>query len=180
MRMIEQFIHYIKYEKRYSDHTLAAYRTDLVQFYSYYTTQYNLDNWKEVESFHLRSWIFELVDQGLSKRSINRKLCSIRSFFDFLSREKLVEMNPAAEIQSIKTGRSLPEVIPMETMQRFFENSPESGEWTDWRDFILIGLLYETGMRRGRSEEHTSELQSRGHLVCRLLLEKKNRGQNEE
>jgi len=153
MRMIEQFIHYIKYEKRYSDHTLAAYRTDLVQFYSYYTTQYDLDTWKQVASFHLRSWIFELVDQGLSKRSINRKLCSIRSFFDFLCRENLVEMNPAAEIQSIKTGRSLPEVIPMETMQRFFENSPEIDEWTDWRDFILIGLLYETGMRRGELAE---------------------------
>lgn len=153
MRMIEQFIHYIKYEKRYSDHTMAAYRTDLVQFYNFYTTQYDLDAWKEIESFHLRSWIFELVDQGLSKRTINRKLSSVRSFFDFLTREYRVGMNPAADIQSIKTGRTLPEVIPMETMQQFFMNPPENGDWIEWRDFILIGMLYETGMRRGELAE---------------------------
>jgi len=146
--MIEQFIHYLQYEKRYSTHTLAAYRTDLLQFASFFKKQYGLEKWSEAEAFHLRSWIFDLVDQELTKRSINRKICSLRSFFEFLVREEILEKNPAIEIRAIKTGRTLPEVVPMKVMIDFLNRPPQDSDWKNWRDFILIGFLYETGMRR--------------------------------
>src|SRR5690625_3018256 len=148
MRMIERFIHYLQYEKRYSTHTLAAYRTDLLQFASFFKNQYDLQEWSEAETFHVRSWIFDLVDQQLTKRSINRKICSLRSFFDFLVREEILEKNPVAEIRAIKTGRTLPEVVPMKVMIDFLNDPPRDSDWKHWRDFILIGFLYETGMRR--------------------------------
>lgn len=148
MRMIEQFIHYLQYEKRYSTHTLAAYRTDLLQFAFFFKNQYDLQEWSEAETFHARSWIFDLVDQQLAKRSINRKICSLRSFFEFLVREEVLEKNPVAEIRAIKTGRTLPEILPMKIMVDFLNDPPRDLDWKKWRDFILIGFLYETGMRR--------------------------------
>lgn len=147
-RLTEKFIHYLQYEKRYSAHTLVAYRADLLQFIDFSEKVYELTSWEEVNATHLRSWIFDRVENGLDKRSVNRKISTLRSFFDFLKKEEVLTENPVNKIRAIRTKKSLPEVVPLEIMQKFIGNPPPEGDWQAWRDYILIGFLYECGLRR--------------------------------
>lgn len=146
-RMIDDFIDYLRFEKRYSIHTQVAYRTDLKQFDAFMVHQYECDDWGQVRNVHIRSWIFEMAEEPLEKRSINRKISVLRSFFQFLKREGKLEANPVASIEPIRTHKKLPEVIPEKALHDFLHHE-DIGNWKDLRDKILIGLLYEGGLRR--------------------------------
>lgn len=152
MRQVELFMRYLRYEKRYSPHTLVAYEGDIRQFYIYLRDQYQLNEWAEVGISHVRSWVYGMADQKLDKNSINRKISTLRSFCQFLKKEDIVKINPVAAIQPLKTAKQLPEVIPEETLKNFFIFA-EDLTWHNFRDKILIMLLYETGMRRSELKE---------------------------
>lgn len=146
-RTVEEYIDYLRYEKRYSPHTLMAYRGDLRQCGAFLSDQYQIGEWTEVLPMHIRSWVYELAAQQLERKSINRKISTLRSFFQFLKKEGQVPSNPVVVIQSMKTSRQLPEVIPEETLKNYFIFTEET-TWPQLRDRMLIALLYETGMRR--------------------------------
>lgn len=151
-RQIDQFMRYLRYEKRYSPHTLVAYCSDLHQFRSYLLDQYQIDDWGDVCLINIRSWVFELAERKIERRTINRKISTLRSFYQFLKKEGVVESNPVASIRQIKTKKHLPEVIPEDVLRRFLQFS-ENVSWKELRDHMLIGLLYETGMRRAELME---------------------------
>ncbi len=152
LRMVEKYMGFLRFEKRYSPHTLVAYQGDLQQFHTYLTDQYQIENWGEVESLHIRSWIYHLAENVLDRSSINRKISCLRSFFQFLIKEGEISSNPAVAIQHMKTARTLPEVIPEQTLKAYFRSADQQ-TWTDVRDNILISILYETGMRRAELME---------------------------
>ena len=150
---IERFISYLRFEKRYSAHTISAYQKDLDQFSAFLgSLDITLQN---AAHTHIRSWIVEMMDQGLDSRTINRKSSTLRSFYKFLLRESLVASNPTLRIQSLKTARRLPVVIEDNRLSAWLDSAVskdqnrEEGEqsFADLRDVLVVEMLFGTGIR---------------------------------
>ena len=88
--MFEKFISYLKFEKRYSAHTLKAYERDLNDFLIYSDIK-KLNEFSDLSASYIRSWIVHLIENGLKNRSVNRKLASLRSFYNWLIKEKKIK-----------------------------------------------------------------------------------------
>jgi integrase/recombinase XerC len=143
----QRFIEYLQYEKRYSPHTVTAYRTDLDQFYEYLHMQYSIDDIQSVNHPMIRSWLVELMNQEISPRSVNRKLTTLKSFYKFLQREGVTEVNPMRKITSPKTSKRLPVFVEKDKMERLLDEVDFGGGYTGLRDKLIIELFYATGMR---------------------------------
>jgi len=99
--MVERFLKYVRYEKRYSEHTVLAYRTDLLQFSAF--VQKSFDDVPENATYGIiRSWVISLSEANVDPRSINRKIACLRSFFKFLLRQGVVKRDPVLRIKILK------------------------------------------------------------------------------
>lgn len=146
--MLDSFISYLNYEKRYSPHTITSYSKDIGQFTQYLLQQYDIDELDKVTHHHVRSWVVLLMEEGISSRSINRKLSAIKSYFKFLKRSGIVGSNPTARIQAPKIEKRLPAVIQEKELARLLDEMVFQESFSGYRDHLLIDLLYATGMRR--------------------------------
>jgi len=146
---LEQFISYIKYEKRYSPHTVAAYESDLAQFYTFLNhPEVVIHHPSEVTHHHIRNWMVELMNADLTGRSINRKIASLRKYFKFLLQGQHITATPTARIQTPKIAKQLPVVVEEEKLSRLLDNSEVFDEsFNGMRDKLIIELLFGTGMR---------------------------------
>ncbi|HNS17183.1 MAG TPA: tyrosine-type recombinase/integrase [Bacteroidales bacterium] len=142
-----RFIDYIRYEKRYSHHTVIAYQTDLDQFYSYLQAQYGLDDILQVDHQMIRSWMVSLMDVHVNPRSINRKLSTLRSYYKFLLREGVVDVNPLTKVISPKNPHRLPVFVEKEKMETLFDANDFGEGFAGMRNRLVLELLYATGMR---------------------------------
>ena len=142
---LDRFYTYIQHEKRFSPHTLTAYKTDLLQFFAFADSQGNASF---TDVFLVRNWIVHLLDQQNDARSINRKMSSLKTYFKFLLREKLIEDNPMSKIQSPKTAKKLPVVIREEKINQLLDGKEnfEDG-FSGTRDKLVVELLFGTGIR---------------------------------
>ena len=142
----ERFIRYLKDEKRYSQHTIKAYRTDLEQFQSFITT-YNLSSSKEISHHIIRSWIVELIDSNVSNRSVNRKLSTLKTYFKYLLKESIIDNNPMLKVQSPKTAKRLPVFVEETAIENLFDKVDFGSDVWGLRDRLIIELFYATGIR---------------------------------
>jgi integrase/recombinase XerC len=145
---ISSFVRYLKYERRFSDHTIRAYQTDLEQFSGWLEATYAITSPREVQHFHIRSWMIGLMDRGLKARSINRKLSSLKSFFRFELRHQRITVDPMQQVIAPKIGKRLPKVVREERLGALFQPGNFSDDFSGLRDRLLLELLYGTGMRR--------------------------------
>jgi integrase/recombinase XerC len=147
----DDFNDYLIHEKRYSPHTCLAYRDDLIEFRDYLSVQYQLESALEANYQLVRSWIAALMDSGISARSINRKISTLRTFFRFHMREGTVRVNPMLKIQGPKTSKRLPVFVdeqPMEVLhQPGMIEETEEDLYTGQLVRLVIEILYGTGMR---------------------------------
>jgi integrase/recombinase XerC len=143
----EKFIDYIQYEKRYSPHTVSAYRNDLDQFFSFLDIQYNISDIQEVTHPMIRSWLVLLMEEKISPRSVNRKLTTLKSFYKFLLREGKVSINPMRKIISPRISKKLPSFVEKEKMAMLFETINFGTGFPALRDQLILEILYVTGMR---------------------------------
>lgn len=143
----QSFLNYLRFEKRYSDHTVTAYKADIGQFIGYISGLYNVRDWQEVEHMHIRSWMIELLESGIKPRSIARKLSSLRTFFQFKKRAGEVKINPMLKIIVPKSGKSLPETVSADKIEKLFDTI-DMGKPLEFRDRLILELFYTTGMRR--------------------------------
>jgi integrase/recombinase XerC len=142
-----KFIDYIQYEKRYSPHTVSAYRNDLDQFYSFLETKYGITAIREVTHPVIRSWLVHLMEEKISPRSVNRKLTTLKSFYKFLLKEGVVIENPMRKITSPRTPKKLPSFVEKEKMELLFETVEFRQGFPGLRDRLILEMLYATGMR---------------------------------
>ena len=145
----QRFLEYLSYEKRFSPHTVTAYKTDLKQFSTYLQQQYGLQDWNEVRALYIRSWVVSLLDAGQTERTINRKLSSLKTFFKFLLRREVISDNPMVKVQAPKVGKRLPAFVRQENMEQLMNGAiqfPPSFEGV--RDQTILQLFYTTGIRR--------------------------------
>ena len=146
---IDRFLQHLQFEKRFSEHTLTAYRKDLGQFADYLALQYPELKVEDLEHFHIRSWVVELVGKGLKPSSIRRKVSSLKSYFGYLRRSGEITRNPLEYLFSPRIGKRLPIVAPeRELLQVLQANSSRAEGFSELRDALVMELFYQTGMRR--------------------------------
>jgi integrase/recombinase XerC len=147
MLIAEDFYKYLQYEKRYSAHTLVAYKTDLGQFIQFMDELVGDFNCKDVTRKHIRSWVVSLMDSGVSPRSVNRKVTTLKSYFRFLMREGKVEANPAQLVTVLKTPKKLPVFVQEKNLNILLDTGLFPADFEGTRDKLIVSLLYGTGIR---------------------------------
>jgi len=143
----DQFLSFLKNEKRYSPLTLTAYKTDLEQFSSFLADSYEINNISEVEHQMIRSWIVSLIEKEISNRSVNRKISSLKSYYKFLIRQDIVESNPMQKIISPKSSKRLPVFVEKKSMSSLFDEIEYEAGYEGVRDKLMLELFYCTGIR---------------------------------
>jgi len=147
MALQEDFIKYLQFEKRYSEHTLVAYHTDLVQFIHHMNKSDGDFDFKKVTSKQVRSWIISMMEEGISARSINRKIATLKSFYKFLMRQEIIEMSPVQLVTIPKVGKKLPSFVQKENLDQLLDLDFFRHDFEGTRDKIIVSLLYGTGIR---------------------------------
>ena len=143
------FLQYLEFEKRYSPHTLTAYRSDLHHFLTYLLQNYELSSAADIRSTHIRSWMVELVTEGLTPRSIQRKLSTLKTYFRFLLKRNYISANPMLKVTTPKAGKRLPVSLGAAEISKLLDQmNLQEESFESMRDAIIIELLYATGMRR--------------------------------
>lgn len=145
---IQSFLDYLKFEKRYSFHTLTSYTTDLIEFYDYAEIQFGATALKDTTSTFVRSWLASLKDKGLSSKSLNRKISSLKSFFKYHMKTGAIESTPMDKVISPKMGKRLPVFVKEEDTRTLLETLNSAAE--DWKSLnakMLVVIFYATGMR---------------------------------
>lgn len=145
--MIETFLRYLKFEKRYSSHTLIAYQADLLKFQNHLLEYKLKSSIEEAEFRDIRSWIVSLSEERLEPKSINRKIATLRSFFKFLLSREIISTDPTQKLKILRTKKSLPAFVAQDDILSLLENHPFSDDFCGLRDRLILELLYGTGIR---------------------------------
>lgn len=142
---IKAFLSYVKFEKRYSDHTVQSYQNDLEQF-SVFAESMNkpLDR---LSARDIRLWIASL-SKDCAASTVNRKLSSIKSYFRFLLKNGQIESNPAKDIGALKVPKRTPQFVEEKELMKLFESLPTPDDFLSSRDLLIFDLFYGTGMRK--------------------------------
>lgn len=145
--MVFYFLQHIQFEKRLSHHTITAYESDMKQFSLYLQFQYELKMPEKADSQMIRSWIASMAEEKMDNRSINRKIATLRSYYNFLLRHKAIVTDPMLKIKALKTDKSLPRFVEEKPMQTMLDDVEFSNDFVGLRDKLVLELLYGTGMR---------------------------------
>jgi integrase/recombinase XerC len=147
MELILSFLKYLEFEKRYSKRTVESYHSDLIQFYNFCSEHAALDDLRKVQAVTVRDWIIYLVENGSQNRSVNRKISALKSFYKYLHRLNLIDVNPAQRIDSLKVKKRLPVFVPETHMEHFTDEASLSDDFFGVRNKTILELLYFTGIR---------------------------------
>ncbi|MFH6604806.1 tyrosine-type recombinase/integrase [Maribacter algicola] len=145
---INEFIDYLSLEKNYSIHTVSAYRRDLETFFDFCLENYGMDSIDEMEYPVIRSWVVDLVNSGISNRTINRKIASLKAYYRFLQRIDKIQTNPLAKHKALKTPKKVEVPFSEDEILRLLTQNPFENTFEGKRDRLIIELLYVSGMRR--------------------------------
>ncbi len=144
--MIDSFLNYLRFEKRFSAHTVISYQNDLSQFESYLKKNYE-EPPQSANYGMVRSWIVDLVEKKLDHLSVNRKIASLRSYYKFLMRQEIVSKDPMMKIKVLKTKKKLPHFVKEPDMVVVLDQQQFDDTHEGWRDRLVLELLYGTGIR---------------------------------
>lgn len=143
--VLDNFLKYLQYEKRYAKHTLIAYENDILQ-YQAFLNQTN-QTFDKATHKDIRLWTIALMDDQINPRSINRKISSIRSFYKYALKEGIIKENPVIKVQSPKTAKKLPVFISETKMDTLLDSQVFDDDFEGVRDKLVIELLFATGIR---------------------------------
>lgn len=187
---MEEFIKYLQYELYRSQHTIKAYQSDLEQFCAFLSSNPESDPESDpsaksgelqpasVTRDHIRAWIISLAEAGEAPRSLRRKIQSLRAFFKFLCRRKLLSSNPAEELTLPKLPKPLPDFVKDADMEsllcRYAEeaadpNLPRRERFFAARIHLILHMLYATGMRLSEILSLTDDSVSLGARTIRVV-----------
>lgn len=144
---ITPFIDHLKFEKRSSPHTIRSYQDDLVQFFDFVALNFGETSIRALTPSIIRSWLASLKDGGISSRSINRKISTLKSFFKYQIRCGGVEQSPMAAITSPRSSKRLPVYVEEQDIAVLFRQLFFPDDWEGWTDRLLLAVFYHTGVR---------------------------------
>ena len=142
------FIKYLQFEKRFSEHTLTAYSTDLQQFQAFLESIYGEAEWQQVKASQIRSWMAYLLEQKQAPASIRRKISTLKTFYRFWRRTYPDFRDPTKGIQTPKLQKRLPVTADSTALHRLLASFPAEADFPTLRDKLVLELLYGTGLRR--------------------------------
>ncbi|MFF2286422.1 site-specific tyrosine recombinase XerD [Peribacillus butanolivorans] len=143
---IRDFIHFLTIEKGLAKNTLVSYERDLNSYWSYLKNVETITNWNDSRRVNILHFLVHLKDQSKSSKTVARHIASIRSFHQFLLRERVTDQDPSLHIETPKPERSLPKVLSMEEVEALLE-APKVMDEYGLRDKAMLELMYATGMR---------------------------------
>ena len=141
---VADFLAYLKHERRVSPHTLKNYQRDLGKL-QHFCQQQLLENWDELRDHHIRSFAARLRRDSLGGRSMQRTLSAVRSFYNYLLREGMAKVNPAATVSAPKQKRQLPDVLDVDQVSKLLDIKTDDP--LDLRDWAIMELMYSSGLR---------------------------------
>lgn len=144
---IQTFLDSLKYEKRYSVHTIRSYGDDLIQFFDFLALQFGDLEPASISPSFVRSWLASLKEQGLVAKSINRKLSTLKSYFKFQMRTGVLQQTPIAQVVAPKLAKRLPAYVEEKDMAKLIAGDQIGEGWKGRTDKLLVKLFYHTGMR---------------------------------
>lgn len=143
----ESFFRYLQYEKRFSVHTLTAYKSDLQSFSDYLKSQFEVDDLSHVSHTFIRSWIVQLMDSGMKSKSINRKISTLKSYYKFLQREGEIKQSPMLKVISPKVPKRLPQFVEEKGMKKLLTDNDFENTFEGIRNRLVLEVFYATGVR---------------------------------
>ncbi len=144
---LQSFLDYLKFEKRYSKHTLLSYQNDLEQFFAYLTSQFDAPALESITAMFIRSWLAEMKEEGISSKTINRKISSLKSFFKYEIKTGVLTETPMTTVVAPKISKRLPVFVEQKDMATLFEYVQFSDDWKGRTERLVLLLFYNTGMR---------------------------------
>jgi integrase/recombinase XerC len=142
----KEFIRFLQIEKRYSEHTVIAYKHELEMFGSFL----NQEGLKVADIVYrdLRHYFAQMAASGKNASSVNRSMSTLRTYFKFLQREEQIQQNPMALVKALKTAKKLPVVVEKDKLVRLLDQmEQEQDGFESRRDYIVMELLFGTGIR---------------------------------
>jgi len=145
---INSFLNFLALEKKYSPHTIAAYKNDINTFHLFCLSEYECKNIVDINYPEIRNWIVSLVNSNISNRTINRKVSSLKSFYKFLQKTSVIESNPLAKHKALKVPKQVQ--VPFSEKEIFgvLNLLDEEVNFESLRNKLMVELFYSTGMRR--------------------------------
>jgi integrase/recombinase XerC len=156
-KQIDSFFDYLTYEKKYSVHTITSYKNDINQFIAFISPNEEAFPITEINYQQIRAWVASLLKDKIAAKSVNRKLSALKSFFKYLQRQQIIEVNPMAKISGPKTPKRLPVFVDEHQMENLFANVKFEEGFNGLRDRLILDLFYQTGIRRAELT-HLKEL----------------------
>ena len=144
---VATFIEYLKLEKNYSKLTVQAYHNDIETFKDFVQSEFNI-TLHEVSYSQIRHWIVNMVEAGLSNRSINRKLSTLNTYYRFLMKVEALNENPMSKHRALKTSKKVQVPFSEQEIENVLKNFDFYNSFEDIRDKLIIELFYSTGIRR--------------------------------
>ena len=143
-----KFITYLSSEKRFSEHTIKSYTTDLKQFTSFLLSEFQIiDEINEISFQIIRTWIASLLEKGINPRSVNRKISTLKTYFKFLIREGVLIENPMTKVVAPKSKKRLPIFIEEDQIASLLNEVQFEEGFIGQRNKLIIELFYVTGIR---------------------------------
>ncbi len=147
-KQIISFFDYLTYEKKYSAHTVTSYKNDISQFIAFINPNNESFAINDINYQQIRAWVASLLKDKIAARSVNRKLSSLKSFFKYLQRQQIIDVNPMAKISGPKTPKRLPVFVDEHQMEDLFAEVKFEDGFNGLRDRLILDLFYQTGIRR--------------------------------
>ena len=147
-QIIQHFLDYLSFQKRYSLHTITSYKNDLTAFFNFLLVQFGETSLAEIKPTFIRSWLADMKQQGMESKSINRKISSLKSFFKYQLKQQTIVVSPMAAIISPKVNKRLPQFVDKKDMTTLLTNVEFPDTWAGKTDELILQLFYNTGMRQ--------------------------------
>jgi integrase/recombinase XerC len=146
---IQDFLNYLRFQKRYSPHTSLSYETDLNEFFAFLEKEELGDlPLASIKAIYVRNWLASLKELKRSAKTINRKISSLKSFFKYQLKKGTIAVSPMVTVVSPKISKRLPQYIEQQQMDTLFEHVEFPDSWEGATHRLMLLLLYNTGMRR--------------------------------
>lgn len=143
----ESFLSFLRFERNYSEKTVRSYGIDLEKFEEYLKGVDEELDFTGVDADLVREWVLRLMEQGYATTSVNRKLSSLRSFYQYLLRKRVIEKDPMATVKGPKNKKLLPVFVRDEEMSRLLDEQEWKTGLEGLRNRLIVEMFYVTGMR---------------------------------
>ena len=147
-QLIQSFLDYLKFQKRYSQHTIISYENDLQSFSDFIIATFGETEINQVNASFIRTWLASLKEGGMESKSINRKISSLKSFFKYQLKEGNITISPMATIVSPKIKKRLPQFVDEKEVAVLFNHVEFPADWKGRTERLIMSLFYNTGMRQ--------------------------------